>query len=418
MRRIALYSHDAQGLGHMRRNIAIAQVLAGAEPSSILLIAGAREAALFSLPEGTDTLALPALSKDLTGAYRSRSLGLDIDEIVHLRAHALSAALAAFHPDVLIVDKLPTGVQGELAQSIDLLSAIGTKLVLGLREVLDEPSRVHAEWERAGAMDVLRRHYDAVWVYGDQDVFDPVLEYDIPPDVAQLVRYSGYIDRLAADRTVEHAATRRRELHLPDGHLSVCLVGGGEDGFRLADAFARCRLPDGSYGLIVTGPFMPECEQAALAAIASERADLRVIPFLPDADTLIWQADEVIAMGGYNTTCEILACGRRALIVPRVVPRREQLIRAERLDALGAVDLLHPSALSADALSGWLAAGPRRPDRLLHPIDMNGLRRLPSMLDEILSPPAPAGPGATPEEARRRRRTLSRRAPLAGSVPA
>jgi hypothetical protein len=74
--------------------------------------------------------------------------------------------------------------------------------------------------------------------------------------------------------------------------------------------------------------------------------------------------------------------------------------------------------LSADALSGWLAAGPRRPDRLLHPIDMNGLRRLPAMLDEILSPPAPTGPGAGSEDARRRRRTSSRRAPLAGSVPA
>ncbi|MEA2287922.1 MAG: hypothetical protein QOJ21_3965, partial [Solirubrobacteraceae bacterium] len=67
---------------------------------------------------------------------------------------------------------------------------------------------------------------------------------------------------------------------------------------------------------------------------------------------------------------------------------------------------------------GWLAAGPRRPDRLVHPIDMNGLRRLPAMLDEILRPPAPAGPVAASEEARRRRRIFSKRAPLAGSVPA
>jgi predicted glycosyltransferase len=58
MRRIALYSHDAQGLGHMHRNIAIGRVLAAAHPSSILLIAGAREAGLFRLPPGTDTLAL------------------------------------------------------------------------------------------------------------------------------------------------------------------------------------------------------------------------------------------------------------------------------------------------------------------------------------------------------------------------
>jgi predicted glycosyltransferase len=416
MRRVALYSHDAQGLGHMRRNIAVARVLAGAEPASILLIAGAREAALFSLPAGTDTLALPALSKDLTGAYHSRSLGLDLDDIVELRSLALSAALAAFRPDVLIVDKLPTGVQNELAGTLDLLKAMGTKLVLGLREVLDEPERVRAEWDRSGAMDVLRRFYDAIWVYGDRAVFDPVVEYDIPADVARLVRYSGYIDRLAADRTAELAALRRRELELPDGHLSVCLVGGGEDGFRLADAFARCRLPEGSTGVVVTGPFMPEGEQATLAAIASQRDDLVVIPFLPDADTLIWQAGEVVAMGGYNTTCEILACGKRALIVPRIAPRTEQLIRAERLSALGAVDLLHPSALSADALSAWLAGGPRRPDPLAHPIDMHGLRRLPALLDEVLLPGGTHTGRVAPTGSGDRRRRLTEPLSYAGGA--
>jgi predicted glycosyltransferase len=401
----------------MRRNIAIAQELAGATPSSILLIAGAREAALFTLPAATDTLALPALSKDLTGAYRSRSLGLPLEQIVRLRAHTLCAALAAFEPDVLIVDKLPSGVEHELTHSFGLLEAMGTRLVLGLREVLDEPERVRAEWEDVDAMAILRRHYHAVWVYGDRNVFDPVAEYGIPHDVAQMVRHSGYIDRLAGDRTIEQAARRRRELELPDGHLSVCLVGGGEDGYRLADAFARSRLPEGSTGLVVTGPFMPESEQAALTALARERTDLRVMGFLPDADTLIWQADEIISMGGYNTSCEILACGKRALIVPRVRPRREQLIRAERLSALGAVDLLEPDALSADALSAWLAAGPRRPDTLRHPIDMGGLRRLPAMLDEVLRPGGPCGAsGGAAEESRRR--VLFRRRAVAASVPA
>jgi predicted glycosyltransferase len=400
----------------MRRNIAIAQELAGAAPSSILLIAGAREAALFTLPETTDTLALPALSKDLTGAYRSRSLGLALEQIVRLRAHTLCAALAAFEPDVLIVDKLPSGVENELTHSFPLLRAMGTKLVLGLREVLDEPERVCAEWQRSDAMAVLRDHYHAVWVYGDQKVFDPVVEYAIPDDVAQMVRYCGYIDRLAGDRTVEQAARRHRELELPDGHLSVCLVGGGEDGYRLADAFARARLPEGSTGLVVTGPFMPEAQQAALGEIARERSDLRVIGFLPDADTLIWQADEVISMGGYNTSCEILACGKRALIVPRVTPRREQLIRAERLSALGAVDLLEPGALSADALSAWLAAGPRRPDTLDRPIDMDGLRRLPGLLEDVLHPAARRRVAAGSSE--RRRPGLFKRRALAASVPA
>jgi predicted glycosyltransferase len=388
MRRIALYSHDAQGLGHIRRNIAIARALGGAEPTSILVIAGAREAALFPLPAGTDTLALPALSKGLDGAYRSRSLHLDLDQIVRLRAHSLCAALAVFEPDVLIVDKLPGGVENELVHSFGLLEAMGTQLVLGLREVLDEPDRVRAEWERSAAMALVRRHYEQIWIYGDQQVFDPIAEYGIPADVARMVRFTGYLDRLAADRTAEHGNSRRRELELPDGHLSVCLVGGGEDGHRLADAFARCRLPEGSTGLVVTGPFMPEAEHAALTALAHERDDLRVLGFLPDADTLVWLADEVIAMGGYNTSCEILAGDKRALIVPRVTPRSEQLIRARRLSDLGAVDVLHPDALTPDALSRWLADGPARRDRHAQPVDMGGLQRLPVMLDDLLRAPS------------------------------
>jgi predicted glycosyltransferase len=73
-RRIALYSHDTMGIGHLRRNLLIAQVLAGPPGSAtILLIAGAREAGAFALPSGVDCLTLPALYKTATGRYESRA---------------------------------------------------------------------------------------------------------------------------------------------------------------------------------------------------------------------------------------------------------------------------------------------------------------------------------------------------------
>ena len=48
----------------------------------------------------------------------------------------------------------------------------------------------------------------------------------------------------------------------------------------------------------------------------------------------------VVAMGGYNTFCEILSFDKRALIVPRTVPRLEQYIRASRAQSLGLVAML------------------------------------------------------------------------------
>ena len=48
----------------------------------------------------------------------------------------------------------------------------------------------------------------------------------------------------------------------------------------------------------------------------------------------------VVAMGGYNTFCEILSYDRPALIVPRTAPRMEQFIRAARAEELGLVRML------------------------------------------------------------------------------
>jgi predicted glycosyltransferase len=409
MRRIAFYSYDEHGLGHVRRSIAMAHALTEAQPSSVLLIAGAREASLFRLPDGTDTLALPAPATDFNGDRRAPSLGLDTAGTLRVRARILRSALAAYEPHVLVVDRLPLGVHDELADSLGVLRAMGTRLVLGLRDVVDDPAHVRAEWERAGTLEAIRRSYDAVWVYGDPAVYDLIDEYDLPADVRELVRFTGYLDRHDGERSrPADDASRRRELGLPDGRLSLCLLGGGEDGVALAEAFAAARRPAGPTGVIVTGPFMPEADRDRLAAAAEGRDDLHVLAFVPDADTLVPLADEVVAMGGYNTTCEILSSGVRALIVPRVDPRREQLVRARALAARGAVDVLHPDRLSAGALGEWLAGGADARPAERPVADLHGLHRLPALLDEVLAPGAP----------RRRRAAMDGRFTRSSASPA
>jgi predicted glycosyltransferase len=91
-------------------------------------------------------------------------------------------------------------------------------------------------------------------------------------------------------------------------------------------------------------------------------------------------------MGGYNSVCEVLAAEKRALIVPRVAPRTEQLIRAERLQQLGVVEMLHPSLLSPDALGDWLTRGDSGCDVAIRQrMDFNGLERLPRMVAETMA---------------------------------
>ena len=395
--RIALYSHDTMGIGHMRRNQLIAQALA-ASPlrPNILLICGAREACFFETPAGVDCVTLPSLAKRGDGVYHARRLDVQLGELLRLRSQVIRGTLDAFDPDVLIVDKVPRGALCELDPALELLTARGNaRLVLGLRDVLDDPRIVADEWARDDAEQAVRDHYDAVWVYGSRDVYDVAQAYGLASDVAEKIRYTGYLQRYgAAGGCSSPAGEAPPLLRLPAGRIVLCMVGGGQDGGDVAEAFAQATLPERTTGVIVTGPFMPPDAHGRLRAMARLRRNLRVLEFVPNIDALIRRAHRVVAMGGYNTVCELLSMRKTALIVPRTRPRREQLIRARNMHALGLLDYLEPERLSPAALTNWLrrehpngtAPEPDARER----IDFNGLSRLPQMLGELLAAPAAA----------------------------
>ena len=376
------------GLGHMRRNLLLAQALQHSPLRAVvLMVAGAREASLITATAGVDCVALPSLWKDGNGQYRARHLDVSLEDLLALRARTAAAALEAFAPDVLIVDNVPRGALRELDLTLEALRLRGrTRLVLGLRDVLDDPVALQGEWTRAQNHEAVRRYYDAVWVYGDPAVYNPVREYSFAPDVATKVRYTGYLDQRARTR---YANRQRGDpvamLGLPPGPLALCLVGSGQDGAQLAEAFAAAELPQATNGVLVTGPCMPLDVRRRVARAAAGRPGRRIVRFLSEPTRLVRRADHVVAMGGYNTICEVLSFGKQALIVPRVKPRSEQLIRAERLQALGLVDVLHPADLTSDALSEWLARGHQRPVPAGRRVDLNGLTRVPRLLEELLA---------------------------------
>jgi len=355
------------------------------------MIAGAREAAAFPTPPGADWLTLPSLHKTADGRYRARALGASLEELIGLRAKVIAAALRAFEPDVLVVDKEPRGAVRELEPALRVLRARGrTRCVLGLRDVLDDPAAVRREWDGAANQDAIRHYYEAVWVYGDPAVYDPVREYHLSAEVAAKVSYTGYLDPCArpAPAPASGADPLSDGASLPDC-FALCVLGGGQDGVSLAEAFAWAEFPPCTGAVIVTGPFMPADARQRLHLRAAEQPRLRILEFVTDPGRLLSRADRVVAMGGYNTVCEVLSFGKPTLIVPRVSPRREQLIRAERLRALGLLDVLPPDEATPQALSRWLARAPGSPPRARDRIDMNGTDRLPGLLAEVLARPLP-----------------------------
>ncbi len=396
--RVALYSHDALGLGHLRRNLALATAFAAGESRpDVLLFAGALESTNFARPEGCDLVTLPSLRKDEDGSYGARQLSFGLPEVLALRSSILTSALSTFAPDVLVVDKHPLGAFDELLPALESLQDNGaTRIVLGLRDVLDDAGTSIAEWATAGSTAAVERFFDQVWVYGDPEVFCAVTEYQLPPSVAGKVVYTGYL--------AEGRAPAPADAVLPPTEPFVLgMVGGGQDGGALAENFAAMPIPSGHRAVLVTGPQMNEQSHAAVRARAADNPQLTVLRSVGDGQTWISAAAAVIGMGGYNTVCEMLAAGTPALVVPRVVPRLEQLVRAQRLARSGAVDLMHPDDLSPTALGGWAAVAVHRGHSTSGDIDLGGLARLPHLLDLLtgratppLSHPSDAAVAARP----------------------
>lgn len=381
-RRVLLYSHDTYGLGHLRRSRTIAMALTAADPHcSAMIVTGSPVAGRFYFPDRVDHLRLPGVVKQADGSYTSSNLNMDIDQMVALRASIIAAAEEKFRPDILIVDKEPWGFRNELADVLGAARDRGARVVLGIRDVLDDEDALVAEWERKNAVEAIREFYDEIWIYGIPEMCEPLqgLGVSAPEDRAASPRvfYTGYLRREAADRPAQEG----QWTDLPDAPYVLVTTGGGGDGANLVDWVLRAYESDPKLeprAIVVYGPFMAAADQAAFdARVAALEDRVTAIAFHPRLERLLADAEGVVAMGGYNTFCEILSMDKPAVICPRTKPRMEQLIRASAAERLGLVRMLHPerdggnAGLMADAIRGL--HGGTRPSHAQVPDLMAGL---------------------------------------------
>ena len=338
-KRILIYSHDSFGLGHLRRCRAIAHSLVDAHSSlSVLILSGSPIIGSFDFRSRVDFVRIPGVIKLRNGEYVSLNLHIDIEETLAMRSSIIRHTAEIFDPDMLIVDKEPLGLRGEARPTLDLLRARGVPLVLGLRDVMDEPSALESEWERKHAVPALSSYYNEIWIYGLPQICDPLQGLDLPASVRRRMVYTGYLRRNAPA-----AVASPEPLNLADGEFLLATAGGGGDGDALIDwvLSAYEHDPGGLPPvLLVFGPFMLPELQAAFAARAGSLPKVRTLTFDVRLENLMARAAGVVAMGGYNTFCEILSFDKPALIVPRTVPRMEQFIRARRAAELGLVSVL------------------------------------------------------------------------------
>ncbi len=336
--RFLLYSHDTFGLGHLRRSRTIAQALVSAFPTaSALILTGSPVAGRFDFPERVDHVRLPGVVKLQDGSYTAQNLGLPIEVMTAMRAEIIRATAQAFRPTLAIVDKEPTGLHGEFLPALEQMRASGrTRVVLGLRDVLDSPEALRPEWERKEALAAIERYYDGVWIYGLQPVHEPLAGVELPSGIAARLRYAGYLRR---EIPAEPSRTPP-----PQPPYILVTPGGGGDGAAMVDATLSAYESDADLGpraLIVFGPFLDgERRKDFARRIRRLKGRVEAMDFHSRMEELYTGATGVVAMGGYNTFCEILSFDKPSVIAPRTRPRMEQHIRATAAEALGLVRML------------------------------------------------------------------------------
>ncbi len=340
---ILMYSHDTYGLGHIRRTMAIANHLRD-KNTNVLILTGSPIAGRFSFPQQVDFVRIPGMIKKTNDEYQPLSIRIDPEQALSIRTNIIKATAETFRPNLFIVDKEPLGLKREVLSTLEWFKEFSpsTRSILGLRDILDDSAVIRRDWRAKNVYSYLEKLYDEIWIYGNKEIYDPIEMYRMQESLHDRIKFTGYIPRKQLGQK-KKVSVRKRYRILDDDKFILITTGGGGDGAEVLEHYIAMHdyyptsLPFKS--IIITGPFMPKKKRTQFRKRA-QRFGIKTLPFHPKLEELISAADLVVSMGGYNTICEILTQQTPSLIIPRQTPRKEQLIRAQRLKSKGLLDFI------------------------------------------------------------------------------
>lgn len=355
--RIAIYSQDGLGLGHMQRTASIAWEIYRLRPeASILTFSDSQLGQFFPISPYHDYVKLPSIAKDSPGNWKATNLRMSFAEILQLRKELIRNVVLNYSPDVFLVDHMPHGAMGELLPALEAIDQAGipTQNVLGLRDILDSPDVTVDRWQEEGAYEVIERFYSRILVFGMQDIYDVAEKYQLPESATKKLFYCGYVANLDNERNAYSIRARYLAGNPQDTRLIAVMAGGGADAYSMMSTLIEALpivLEDQPCSVaVIAGPFMP----VELIADLERRAGhlpIQMLEAVTDSISYISAADLVIAMAGYNTSVEILRMKTPAILIPRAGPSAEQRTRARLFSEKHWVDMIDPDELTPENLA-------------------------------------------------------------------
>ena len=381
---VLFYVQHLLGIGHLQRALRIAEALAQ-NAIAVTLVSGGAPVALPRDPAIRFVQLTPVRAKDARFALVDGA-GRPIDDWLRdQRRAALLAAFAMARPDAVIIEGYPFARRAFRFELEPLIAAVRAarprpRLVCSVRDIVvmrDDPQR-----HRDIALSV-RRDFDAVLVHGDAAFIPFEASFPAAPEITDRLIYTGYV----CPPPEAISAGAMPEPEPMSGGGIVVSAGGGAAGHALLKAALAARRSGCLAELpwrLISGTNLPETDFAALCADIP--ANVVIERFCYNFVGLLRGCRVSVSQAGYNTVLDILAAHARAVLVPFAAEREtEQLVRAERLAALGAVEMVRESALSPRSLAAAIERAAAREPAMVA-IDTDGAAKSARLIAQMIRP--------------------------------
>ncbi len=386
--RLLFYCQHAMGLGHLVRSAALVHGLRNFE---VTFINAGDVVDGFRFQPSVEVVNLPPLKiGDDLSTIQDQGETDAFWAAKALRKERLVSVWQDVQPEIVVIELFPFGRKKFEFELIPLLREIlltkaSTKVVCSLRDILvsrnDQP-----EWEEK-VCRLANAYFDLILVHSDPRFQRLEETFGRVSDLRCEVYYTGFV----AQSPYLPAESYDEPLRLPnDGKpLIVASIGGGRIGGELlactiqASASLQNTLPH--HLILITGPRFPEAEWRDLARLVRGNPGISLMRYTERFLEYLENADLSISLAGYNTCMNILTTGVRALVYPITgYNADEQIIRSHKLEALGAVSVIRPEELTADALSRKVLSALEQKDaRARVELDTGGVENTARILMEL-----------------------------------
>lgn len=345
--KILFYCQYSLGMGHLVRSLALAETLAN--EFDVTLLNGGRFPKKMRFPENVEIVNLPPLAfcenKQLISCDKRRSVA----RVKDLRREIILEKYAELKPEIVLVELFPFGRKKFADEILELLKrAQGkAKIVCSLRDILVGGRRDQERFEEK-AIRTANEFFDAVLIHSDEkfakfeDSLKTKTELKIPK------YYTGFV-------VPNYKTAERKNLQSDKKKIIVSAGGGivGESLLRTAiEAHKTLLKTENIETKIVAGLFLPEEIFQKIRAEVREIKDLKLVRFEKNLRGAMAESEVSVSQCGYNTAFDILLSGVAGIVVPFDADGEdEQMIRARKLENLGALKVLESKNLTAENLA-------------------------------------------------------------------